>query len=244
MNNSNNSLADISTLHVPETLIGKWFLHTNIWTDRVLEIALQDLEGLIPNRKQEYHVIVDVGCGYGRSLSKLNRRFKPSKLIGMDIDPEMIEHSRKEAIQVGINAEFIQGSSSQLKLESNSVDLLFCHQTFHHLVYQEEAMQEFFRVLKPGGIMLFAESTKRYIHSWIIRLFFRHPMSVQKTADEYLNMIKQAGFCVPDDSVSYPFLWWSREDLGIAQNWFGIQPPQKREETLINLVAIKPGSDL
>ena len=27
--------------------------------------------------------------------------------------------------------------------------------------------------LKPGGVMLFAESTRRYIHSWIIRLLFR-----------------------------------------------------------------------
>lgn len=243
MNHLNSPASDISTLHVPETLIGKWFLHSKVWTTRVLEIALQDLEPLIPNRKDEYSVVVDVGCGYGRSLPKLQKRFKPTRLIGMDIDPEMLEQSAKEVKKSGINAEFIQGSSSQLKLESNSVDLLFCHQTFHHLVYQEEAMQEFYRVLKPGGILLFAESTKRYIHSWIIRLFFRHPMSVQKTADEYLEMIKDTGFSVAEESTSYPFLWWSREDLGIGQNWFGIQPPSEREETLINLVAVKPEAE-
>jgi ubiquinone/menaquinone biosynthesis C-methylase UbiE len=63
---------------------------------------------------------------------------------------------------------------------------VFCHQTFHHIVEQEAAMAEFFRVLKPGRVLLFAESTRRYIHSLPIRLLFRHPMEVQKTAEEYI----------------------------------------------------------
>ena len=117
--------------------------------------------------------------------------------------------------------------------------MIFCHQTFHHLIYQEEAITEYFRILKPGGVLLFAESTKRYIHSWAIRLLFRHPMKVQKTADEYLALIRSAGFTVSEEQISYPFLWWSREDFAILENWFGIKPPAKREETLINLIARK-----
>jgi len=95
-------------------------------------------------------------------------------------------------------------------------------------------------VLKPGGILLFAESTKRYIHSWIIRALFRHPMDVQRTAQEYLAMVRAAGFVVPESSISYPYLWWSRGDLGIAERWFGVAPKKDREETLLNLVAVKP----
>jgi len=125
-------------------------------------------------------------------------------------------------------------------LEENSVDLLFCHQTFHHIIEQEAAIKEFYRILKPGGILLFAESTKRYIHSLYIRLLFRHPMHVQKTAEEYIELIKNTGFTISSDSISYPFLWWSREDLGILENWFGIKPPKNKEETLVNLIAQKP----
>ena len=54
------------------------------------------------------------------------------------------------------------------------------------------AFSNAFALLKPGGVLLFAESTKRYIHSWIIRLLFRHPMDVQKTAPEYLAMVRAA----------------------------------------------------
>ena len=227
--------------HVPETAFGKWFLRTETWTVHVLERALADLQRLMPaGQPDSFAVVADVGCGFGRSLGKLHQRFAPQRLIGMDIDPEMLRESAKETAALGIDAEFICCSSSNIQLEDNSVDLLFCHQTFHHLIDQERAIQEFFRVLKPGGVLLFAESTRRYIHSWVIRLLFRHPMDVQKTAPEYLAMVRNAGFSVPDSAVSYPFLWWSREDLGLMETALRIQPPAVREETLINLVAVKP----
>lgn len=225
--------------YVPESSFGLWFLRTNTWTVHVLERALCDLDRLIPERRDSYEVVVDVGCGWGRSLKKLNDRFAPKRLIGMDIDPAMLAASSKETAAAGIAAEFIQGSSSNIRLPDASVDLLFCHQTFHHLIDQDRAIAEFHRVLKPGGILLFAESTKRYIHSWLIRFLFRHPMDVQKTADEYLALIRNAGFDVAPERISYPYLWWSREDLGIAERWFGIKPKAEREETLLNLVAVK-----
>jgi ubiquinone/menaquinone biosynthesis C-methylase UbiE len=227
--------------HVPETAFGKWFLRTETWTVHVLERALVDLQRLMPaGQPRSFPVVADVGCGYGRSLGKLHQRFAPQRLIGMDIDPEMVRAAAAEVAALNIDAEFICCSSSNITLADNSVDLLFCHQTFHHLIDQERAVAEFYRVLKPGGVLLFAESTKRYIHSWIIRLLFRHPMNVQKTAPEYLAMVRSVGFSVPDSAVSYPFLWWSREDLGLIESVLRIRPPAVREETLINLVAVKP----
>jgi ubiquinone/menaquinone biosynthesis C-methylase UbiE len=226
--------------HVPETAFGKWFLQTETWTVHVLERAIADLVRLIPEPQARYEVVADVGCGFGRSLPRLHAQFTPRRLIGMDIDPDMLDHSSKELSAAGVSAELINCSSSRIALPDASVDLLFCHQTFHHLIDQEQAIAEFFRVLKPGGVLLFAESTRRYIHSWIIRLLFRHPMDVQKTAGEYLALVRSAGFEVAEQSISYPFLWWSREDLGILERWFRITPPAQREETLINLVAVKP----
>jgi len=226
--------------HVPETAFGIWFLQTPTWTVHVLERAFRDLEPLIAQRRDSYPVVADVGCGWGRSLPKLHQRFAPQRLIGMDIDADMLTASAREVQAAGIAAEFIQCSSSALTLEDNSVDLLFCHQTFHHLIEQEQAIQEFFRVLKPGGILLFAESTKRYIDSWMIRLLFRHPMEVQKTAGQYLALVRSAGFQVAPEAISYPYLWWSRSDLGLMERLLKIAPKPGHEETLINLVAVKP----
>jgi ubiquinone/menaquinone biosynthesis C-methylase UbiE len=230
--------------HVEETRFGLWFLQTETWTRHVLERAIQDLMRLLSAagdaRPTTYPVVLDVGCGFGRSLPKLHRRFKPQRLIGMDVDGAMLDASAREVMSAGIRAELIQCSSDSLKLEDNSVDLLFCHQTFHHLVEQDRAIQEFYRVLKPGGVMLFAESTKRYIESWTIRYLFRHPMHMQKTADQYLALVRSVGFDVTPESVSTPFLWWSRPDFGLLERALRIRPRPGQEQTLINLVARKP----
>lgn len=228
-----------STPHVPESRFGIWFLRTETWAVHVLARAIKDLDRLIRDRQPSYPAIVDVGCGSGRSLKLLRDRFAPRRLIGIDIDPEMLAVAAAEAARHGVTVEFKQGTSSRLPLPSQSVDMVFCHQTFHHLIDQESAIREFHRVLKPGGLLLFAESTKAYIDSWIIRLLFRHPMEVQKTAPEYLALVRAAGFDVDPRSISYPYLWWSRPDLGIMERWFGVTPPAVREETLINLVAVR-----
>ena len=233
------SLTVDRSLHVPESRFGVWFLRTDIWETYVLEYAVADLRNLIRNRRAAYPVIVDLGCGSGRSFRLLDKLFAPDLLIGADIDPALLRLSAMEAEKQNLNVKLIRGTSSNLGLADQSVDLLFCHQTFHHLVDQESAIREFHRTLKPGGILLFAESTRAFIHSWIIRLLFRHPMDVQKSAPEYLDVIRNAGFDIAPDAVSYPFLWWSRSDLGIRERFFGIPPSPKREETLINVAAVR-----
>lgn len=223
--------------HVPETRFGVWFLNTETWAIHVLRRAVDDLERLLGDRRPSRPVIVDVGCGWGRSFELLQQRFAPSALIGIDVSEEMLKASAARVAQRGLEVDLRQANSASLPLQSQSVDMVFCHQTFHHLVEQERALGEFHRVLRPGGVLLFAESTRKYIHSWIIRLLFRHPMEVQRTAEEYLAMVRGAGFEVEPQAVSYPYLWWSRADLGILERLLRIRPSPKHEETLINLVA-------
>lgn len=230
---------------VPETRFGIWFLGSETWVKFVLEVAVEDLVRLIgPQRRKECGVVLDIGCGQGKSFRLLKQRFNPRTLIGIDADQEILDKARAQAQQDGVEVDLMLGNGAAIHLPDNSVDILFCHQTFHHLVEHEQAIAEFYRVLKPGGMLLWAESTRAYIHSWIIRLLFRHPMDVQKTADEYLALVRQAGFEVHPDRVSYPYLWWSRSDLGLL-NKLGVRktlPAGQREETLLNLVAIKPES--
>jgi ubiquinone/menaquinone biosynthesis C-methylase UbiE len=226
-------------LHVPESRFGTWFINTGVWNKYVLETAVGDLEGLIAKRRESYPAIVDVGCGWGHALQLLQNRFRPKRLVAIDVDSRMIAASRAAALQHGLEVEFQTTTSSHLRLPDGSIDMVFCHQTFHHLVDQQEALSEFYRVLKPGGVLLFAESTRRFIHSWLIRLLFRHPMNVQRTAAEYLSMIRGAGFAVAPESISYPYLWWSRPDFAVFERWFGIGPRAGHEKTLINLAAVR-----
>lgn len=225
--------------HIAESTFGKWFLSTQVWETRVLDVAIDDLSDLIPGRRASYPIVVDLGCGSGKSFVRLHERFSPEQIIGIDIDAEMLRLSTREAEIHGLKVALIRGNCSLLPLPDASVDMLFCHQTYHHLIDQEGAMKEFHRVLRSGGVLLFGESTRSFIHSWIIRLLFRHPMDVQKSAPEYLEIIRRMGFEVGSGSTSFPYLWWSRKDFGIGERLLGYSPEDEREETMMNVAAIR-----
>ncbi|UCJ18117.1 class I SAM-dependent methyltransferase [Pseudomonas sp. MM211] len=229
--------------YVEETGFGFWFLQSHVWQHHVLRVAIDDLHTLISGPLPSAPVLLDAGCGQGKSFSLLQRAFQPASIIGLDADPHSLDCSRAEAQRLGLDVQLIASDCAAIQLPDGSVDILFCHQTFHHLVEQQQALAEFWRVLKPGGLLLFAESTKYYIDTWVIRWLFRHPMEVQKSADEYLSMLRDQGFEFSERNVSYPYLWWSRsQDFGLLERW-GIRRPKpfgQRNETLVNAAVRKP----
>ena len=233
----------LSDNYVEETRFGFWFLRSHTWQHHVLQVAINDLRNLFTEALPGHPVLLDAGCGQGKSFQYLHQSFSPQHLIGLDADPHSLLLSREEATRQGMDVELIGSDCASINVPDACVDLLFCHQTFHHLVEQEKALAEFYRVLKPGGYLLFAESTEAYIDTWVIRWLFRHPMQVQKSAAGYLQMIRQQGFEFSPQNVSYPYLWWSRaKDFGLLER-FGLRQPKpfgQREETLVNVVARKP----
>ena len=233
----------LSDTYVEETRLGFWFLRSHTWQHHVLRVAINDLRSLFSDELPTAPVILDAGCGQGKSFQYLDKTFAPKRLIGLDADPLSLHLSAEEARRQGIDIELIGSDCAELKVADDSIDILFCHQTFHHLVQQDRALAEFYRVLKPGGYLLFAESTEAYIDTWVIRWLFRHPMHVQKSAAQYLEMIRDQGFEFEAQNVSYPYLWWSRsKDFGLLER-VGLSKPKpvgQREETLVNVVARKP----
>jgi ubiquinone/menaquinone biosynthesis C-methylase UbiE len=223
--------------YIKETAFGDWFLGTQTWVQHVLRRALDDLQRLMdPGR--DYPDLLDVGCGRGRALPLLDARFRPQRMVALDPESAVSSWVDHAAAQCRSRVRFHAANASRTGLPDASFDLVFCHQTFHHIVDQEAAIAEFHRVLKPGGVLLFAESTIHFIHSWSIRLLFRHPMDVQKTADEYVALVRRTGFQVPEKNISLPYTWWSRPDLGALEK-LGFRPSPRHKETLVNLVAVK-----
>lgn len=233
----------LSEHYVEETRFGFWFLRSYTWQHHVLRVAINDLRSLFSEPLPSHPVLLDAGCGQGKSFQYLHQTFAPQRLIGVDADPHSLALSSEEAVRQGMDVELIGSDCATLAVPDASVDLLFCHQTFHHLVEQDKALAEFYRVLKPGGYLLFAESTEAYIDTWVIRWLFRHPMHVQKSAAGYLEMLRREGFEFEAQNVSYPYLWWSRaKDFGLLERLRLRRPKPfgEREETLVNVVARKP----
>ena len=236
MNNIIENSAPIS--FVEETGFGLWFLDTDTWYIHVLTRALNDLQRLLAPGST-YADILDVGCGRGKSTQLLSERFQPQSIVALEADADLLRCVPTTTIRCHSKITALHASATSVPVPDASFDMVFCHQTFHHIADQDSAIQEFYRVLRPGGVLLFAESTKRYIDSWMIRFLFRHPMEAQKTADEYVALIRNTGFDLPEQKISLPYLWWSRGDLGLMEK-LGFAPLANREETLINAVATRP----
>ena len=235
----------LSDTYVEETRLGFWFLRSHTWQHHVLRVAINDLRSLFSDELPTAPVILDAGCGQGKSFQYLYKTFAPQRLIGLDADPLSLQLSGQEAQRQGFDVELIGSDCAELDIPDASVDILFCHQTFFFFLQQDRALAEFYRVLKPGGYLLFAESTEAYIDTWVIRWLFRHPMHVQKSAAQYLEMIRDQGFEFEPQNISYPYLWWSRsKDFGLLER-VGLLKPKpvgQRDETLVNVVARKPQS--
>jgi ubiquinone/menaquinone biosynthesis C-methylase UbiE len=52
---------------------------------------------------------------------------------------------------------FLHYNGHRIEIEDESIDRIICFDTFHHIPNQSEILREFFRVLKPGGIVGFSE---------------------------------------------------------------------------------------
>lgn len=175
-----NEMNYLSDNYVEETRFGFWFLRSHTWQHHVLRVAINDLRNLFSAPLPAAPVLLDAGCGQGKSFQYLRQAFTPQRLIGVDADPHSLALSAEEAARQGMAVELVGSDCATLAVPDASVDLLFCHQTFHHLVEQEKALAEFYRVLKPGGYLMFAESTEAYIDTWVIRWLFRHPCMYRK----------------------------------------------------------------
>lgn len=95
--------------------------------------------------------VLDFGCGSGRFSIILSE--KARKVIGLDITPEMIQVAKEENGAKNIQYGTIDGN--HLPLKDGSIDFILTVWVLQYAAREREVyrkiMEEFKRVLKPGG---------------------------------------------------------------------------------------------
>jgi ubiquinone/menaquinone biosynthesis C-methylase UbiE len=101
--------------------------------------------------KDDYRLILDVGCGTGRALTWLASRAR-SRVQFVGIDPaESMRNLALRRVQPFRNVQIWDGSFEHIPLETGSVDYLFSIFAFHWTTDPDAAVRELRRVLKPGA---------------------------------------------------------------------------------------------
>jgi len=99
-----------------------------------------------------------------RELQK--SKIEIDKFIGVDPSPNMLEIAKKKVEF----AEFIEGKAQSLPLKSNSTDIVSISYGIRNVVDREDALREFNRVLKNGGIVVILEFTKQNREGFISKV--------------------------------------------------------------------------
>ncbi|MFE6966369.1 methyltransferase domain-containing protein [Agromyces sp. NPDC057679] len=98
--------------------------------------------------------VLDVGSGPGTITLDLARRVRPGRVHGIDASAEVVAHATGLAESEGVrNVEFTVGDAYALDEPDDRYDVVHAHQVLQHLARPVDALCEFRRVLKPGGLL-------------------------------------------------------------------------------------------
>ena len=138
--------------------------------------------------------ILDVGCGTGQTAAYLASRYG-AKVIGMDINPIMIEKAKNRISKYQLPVKIIQGSIEKSPLTAGKFDFIISESVLS-FVNKPKSLKEIFRLLKNGGRFIANELTinKRLgtINEEEIKQFYGLDSVLMEK--EWIALFKQAGF--------------------------------------------------
>jgi SAM-dependent methyltransferase len=104
---------------------------------------------------QPGELVLDLGSGGGIDCFLAAKKVGPSgQVIGLDMTPEMIRLSRRNAREMGIdNVDFRWGEMEEMPIGDASVDVILSNCVINLSPDKDAVFSEAYRVLKPGGRM-------------------------------------------------------------------------------------------
>lgn len=143
--------------------------------------------------------ILDVGCGGGRTVSKLAAIATAGKVYGVDYSDESVAATKRtnaQWIDRG-RVEVRHGSVSQLPFPDGMFDLVSAVETHFWWPNLPRDMCEVFRVLKPGGTLILIAEIYKGANTVAAKLAEKYVSRAGMTllsVDEHRELFTSAGY--------------------------------------------------
>jgi len=143
--------------------------------------------------------VLDVGCGGGRTISKLSAIASTGKVFGIDFSDVSVSVARKlnaRSIAEG-RVDVREASVSKLPFEANTFDLVTAIETHFWWPDLPAGLREIFRVLKPQGTLVLIAEIYKGAPTRTAKLAEKViPLSGMKllTPDEHRSLLVEAAY--------------------------------------------------
>jgi len=130
------------------------------WFAGMREITAVLLDPILP-RDSELRIL-DAGCGTGGMLSWLQRYSASREVSGIDFSATALQFSQRRG-----HRQLARGSIAQLPFTGSTFDLVTSYDVLQHVFDQGDyqALAEFNRVLRPGGIAFVRVAAYQWLRS-------------------------------------------------------------------------------
>ncbi len=129
--------------------------------DAMRRIALGVLARAIKGADQRKLKLIDLACGNGRFLRQTLEAFPRMSVTGLDLSPAYCEEARDRLARWS-QAEVVNGAAERSPFEDGAFDVATCIYLFHELPprVRREVAREIARIVKPGGVLVLADSVQ------------------------------------------------------------------------------------
>jgi len=138
-------------------------------------------------------LVLDLGCGTGNNTI-LFAEATQAKVVGIDISYGMLEKANEKTKMI----PFVQAPADGLPFPEKIFHFVFMTEVIHHLPTPLSAIEDIFRVLKPGGSLCIVTQSHKQIDDRMTSRFFPASASVDKERYPDIDMIEEflnnAGF--------------------------------------------------
>lgn len=127
-----------------------------VWGDGFLSPGGPDeIRMIVDGIELSGKTVLDIGCGTGGIGQFLAESFNPEQIVGVDVDPGLIERASNRAKQMdlGERLRFECVVPGPLPFEEGSFDVVFSKDAMIHIGDKEALFEDIFRVLAPGGVL-------------------------------------------------------------------------------------------
>ena len=155
--------------------------------------------GLTHTNVESRFTVLDVGCGGGRTVSKLAAMAAQGKVHGIDYSEASVAASRRynaQAIRAG-RVEIHLADIGKIPFPDNTFDLVTGVETHFWWPDIAAGLREIRRVLKPGSTLLLIAEVYKGADAFASRMCEKsEPITGMKmlTVDEHRDLLASAGF--------------------------------------------------